>query len=219
MAERIAAVQDERAQKLEEEVQAFVPLRGDERALDIGTGAGAFALALAPHVAEVVGVDVVPELLEQARRRAPANAEFVEADGVKLPFERDSFHISGTVRTLHHVPRPELIVAEMVRVTRIGGYLLIVDQIAPNDPLEALEIDRFERARDPSHTRTLPDTDMRQLAEMNGLVLIRSRFEDESRDVDSYLDLAGCEGDERDRAHALAPRGYVVTIGWYLFRI
>ena len=50
---------------------AAADAEGDERALDVGTGAGAFALALAPLVREVVGVDLVPELLEQARARAP----------------------------------------------------------------------------------------------------------------------------------------------------
>jgi SAM-dependent methyltransferase len=217
-AETIAALTDERAAGLAEQVARFVPLTGDERVLDVGTGAGALAFALAPRVREVVGVDVVPELLEQARRRAPANVELLEADGTQLPFERGSFDLSGTLRTLHHVPRPELVMAELARVTRLGGHVLVVDQIAPVDPLAALEVDRFERARDPSHTRALPDTDVRQLAEANGLVLLQARFDDEPRDLDRYLDLADCHGPERERAVALAPAGYTATIGWYLFR-
>src|SRR5437868_8953870 len=58
-AERVAAKQDEEAAELAEKVRAFVLARGDERALDVGTGAGALALALAPIVGEVVGVDRV----------------------------------------------------------------------------------------------------------------------------------------------------------------
>jgi len=166
-AARLAARQDARAAGLAEEVRRFVLPRGDERALDVGTGAGALALALAPLVREVVGVDPVPELLTLARERAAglANVELVEGDGTALPFEDFSFDLSGTLRTLHHVHRPELIVAELVRVTRPGGRVLVVDQLAPSDPLEALTVDRFERARDPGHERLLPDGDLRQLFE------------------------------------------------------
>ncbi len=217
-AELIAERQAERADALAARIRDFVPLTGDERALDVGTGAGALAYALAPLVREVVGVDVVPELLEQARARAPENATFLEGDMTALEFGDFSFDIAGTVRTFHHVARPELAMAELTRVTRPRGTLLVVDQIAPNDPLAALELDRFEQARDPSHTRTLPDVDLRQLFEANGLVLVRSEFTQESRELEPYLDLAGCEGPARDHARALAPPNYGVTIGWYLLR-
>ena len=220
-ADRLAARQDERAAQLAETVSAFLLPRGDERAVDVGTGAGALALALAPLVREVVGVDRVPELLDQARERAAGrpNVTFVEGDAARLPFDDFSFDLAATLRTLHHVPRPEVVLAELVRVTRPGGRLLVIDQIAPVDPLAALAVDRFERARDPGHTRLLPDIDLRQLFEANGLVLVRDRRETERRPLDAYLDLAGCTGPDRERAAALAPEGpdaYTAQVGWYL---
>jgi ubiquinone/menaquinone biosynthesis C-methylase UbiE len=217
-ADRVAALQDARAAELEERVVRFIAPSGDERALDSGTGSGALAFALAPHVREVVGVDLVPELLEQARARAERfpNVSFVEGDANNLPFEYASFDLVGTQRTLHHIARPELAVAELTRVTRPRGRLLVVDQIAPVDPLVALELNRFERARDPSHTRTLADIDLRHLFESNGLVLLRAEYERERRDLDAYLDLAGCEGEARQRAATLAPPDYAADIGWYL---
>jgi SAM-dependent methyltransferase len=217
-AERIAALQDARAAALEETIVRFVAPGGDERALDSGTGSGALAFALAPHVREVVGVDLVPELLEQARKRAERvpNVTFVEGDATKLPFGYGEFDLAGTLRTLHHMARPELAMAELVRVTRARGRVLVVDQIAPVDPAGAAELNRFERARDPTHTRTLADVDLRGLFESNGLVLVRAEYERESRDLDSYLDLAGCEGEARERARTLAPPGYTADIGWYL---
>ena len=217
-AERVAALQDARAASLEQDILRFVAPSGDERALDSGTGSGALAFALAPHVREVVGVDIVPELLEQARKRAERfpNVTFVEGDSTKLPFEYGSFDLAGTLRTLHHIARPELAMAELVRVTRPRGRVLVVDQIAPVDPLAAAELNRFERARDPSHSRALADVDLRGLFESNGLVLIRAEYEREPRELDAYLDLAGCEGEAREQAENLAPPGYTAELGWYL---
>ena len=217
-AERIGELQDARAASLEKDILRFVAPSGDERALDSGTGSGALAFALAPYVREVVGVDIVPELLEQARKRAERfpNVSFVEGDSTRLPFEYASFDLAGTLRTLHHIARPELAMAELVRVTRPGGRVLVVDQIAPVDPLAAFELNRFERARDPSHTRALADIDLRHLFESNGLVLLRAEYEREPRDLDAYLDLAGCDGEARDLAETLAPPGYTAELGWYL---
>jgi len=222
-ADRFAARQDERAEELAAKVHAFVLPRGEERALDAGTGAGALAFALAPHVREVVGVDRVPELLARARERAAVfdNVTFVEADITKLPFDDSSFDLAVTLRPLHHVPRPELVIAELVRITRPGGVVVVIDQIAPVDPLVALAVDRFERARDPGHARLLPEIDLRHLFEANGLVLIRQRHEVERRALDAYLELAGCVGEQRERALALAPEGterYTAELGWYLLR-
>ena len=78
----------------------------------------------------------------------------------------------------------------------------------------------FERARDPSHTRTLADADLRGMFEANGLVLLRSEVEREEEDVGEYLDRAGCVGEAREEALAVAPaRGsYVKEVGWYLLR-
>jgi SAM-dependent methyltransferase len=218
-AEQVAAHQDARAAELAERVQAFVLPQGNERAIDVGCGAGALALGLAPLVREVVGVDRVQELLELARQRAPGNARFVEGDATSLPFDTASFDLAGTLRVLHHVRRPELVIEELARVARPGGRVLVIDQLAPVDPLEAYPVDRFERARDPSHTRLLPEIDLRQLFEANGLVLLRSRQDEERRELGAYLDLAGCEGEAREAALGLAPHGrdaYRAALGWYL---
>ena len=167
-----------------EQVRTFIAPSGEERALDSGTGAGTLALALAPLVREVVGVDLVPELLERARDGAPKNVTFVEGDATKLPFESGSFDLSCSRRTLHHIARPERAVSELARVTAPGGRVFVDDQIAPVDPLVALDLDRFERARDPSHTRTLPDTDLRSLFDANELVLQRTHFQTHTRELD-----------------------------------
>lgn len=218
-ANRAAARQDSRAARLAKDVRDFVRPRGDERVLDVGTGAGALALALAPFVREVVGLDPVRELLDLARERAAPNSEFVEGDGTALPFPDGDFDLAGTHRTLHHVGRPDLVVAELTRVTRPGGRVLAVDQLAPADPDEAAALHEFETVRDPAHVRLLSDAELRELFAANGLDVLRERREEAGRELSPYLDLAGCEGDRRTRAEALAAghAGLLVEeVGWYL---
>jgi ubiquinone/menaquinone biosynthesis C-methylase UbiE len=217
---RLAELEESRREAVRERIRRFVNPRGDERVLDAGTGTGALAFAIAPLVREVVGVDLVPEMLAEARQRAGEfpNVSFVEGDVTSLPPGLGSFDLGASVRTLHHVARPELAVAELTRATLPDGHLLVADQIAPVDPLVAFELNRFERARDPSHTRALADVDLRHLFESNGLVLLRAEFEREERELSSYLDRAGCEGEARERALQIAPghEVYSVEIGWYL---
>jgi SAM-dependent methyltransferase len=217
-ATQLAELEESRRADLTEHVRRFVRPSGDERALDAGTGTGALAFALSPHVREVVAVDREPELLAQARARAGPfpNVAFVEGDATRLELESSSFDLAGCARTLHHVRRPELVVAELARLTRPGGHVLVIDQIAPADPLVALDMDRFERARDSSHERLLADVDVRLLLEANDLVVTRTEFGEERRDLERYLDLAGCTGEARERATALAPPNYTALVGWYL---
>ena len=215
-AERRAERQRARAAELAALLDELLPLAGDERVLDVGTGAGAFAFAVAPRVREVVAVEPDEELAARARADAPANVEVVVGDGEHLQLESFGFDVSGCVRVLHHTRRPELMVAELVRMTRPGGTILVADQLAPVDPLAAFELNRFERARDASTTRVLSDGDLRALFDANNLVLRRERIVHEQRDLESYLDLAGCEGPERERARSLAPTGYEAVVGWYV---
>ncbi len=217
---RAAVAERERRgrERLRADLRSFLPLRGDERVLDSGAGTGALAFAIAPLVREVIAVDLVPELLDEGRRAGGEfpNVTFVEGDATALDLATGSFDLAACLRTLHHVDRPELAVAELARVTRPGGLVLVVDQIAPPDPFAAARLDRFERARDSSHTRLLPDVDVRALLEANGLVLCASRQVAEQREIDAYLDLAGCHGPARDAAVAAAPPDLEATVGWYL---
>jgi len=214
--DRRAALQAERAAALEAHLDDLLPLQGDERVLDVGAGTGAFAFAVAPRAREVVALEVDGEVAERAKADAPSNVQVVVGDGEHLPFDDFEFDVAATLRTLHHTQRPELLVAELTRVTKPGGTILVVDQLAPNEPLASIELTRFEHARDPSTTRLLADVDMRGLFDSNNLVLRRQEVMRETRDIEAYLDLAGCEGPQREHARNLAPRGYEAIVGWYV---
>ena len=214
------ALQEERAEELAQRLRRLLgPTSGQELALDSGCGTGALSVALAPLVGEVVGVDPNAGYLEAARRVAPENVRFVEGDAMALPFDYGMFDIAGCLRLLHHVRRPELAVSELARVTRLGGRVLIMDQLGSVDPLRSLEQDRFERIRDPSHQRLLPDADIRGFLDANDFVLISSEVSRQRIDLERYLDLAGVEEEQRVPIRGLAPGAvYDVELGWYVAR-
>jgi ubiquinone/menaquinone biosynthesis C-methylase UbiE len=164
-----------RSDRLAARVGRLLTLRGDEHVLDAGAGAGALAYALAPRVRDVIAVDIAP----QPRDEAISNVAFLEGDVTALPFGQGEFDLVGAVMLLHHVKWPETAMAELTRVTRLGGTLPVVDHVAPADPLAALELNRVERARDPSIARILSEADLRGLFEQNGLVVTRDELRDE----------------------------------------
>jgi SAM-dependent methyltransferase len=214
------ALQEERAPDLANRVRTLLgPFSGSELALDSGCGTGALAFALAPLVGEVVGVDTRADFLEAARTVAPENVRFVEADSTALPFDYGEFDIAGSMRLLHHVRRPELAISELARVTRPGGRILVMDQLGSVDPLRSLDQDRFERLRDPTHQRLLPDADIRGFLDANDLILVTSEVTPRQVDLERYLELAGMPEEDRVGIRGLAPGAtYDVELGWYVAR-
>jgi ubiquinone/menaquinone biosynthesis C-methylase UbiE len=100
-----------------------------ERALDVGTGTGAGARVLADRFpqAEVVGVDVAPAMLEEARRLAPG-LSFVEGDAADLPFAGDSFDLVANANMIPFLD-------EVARVLRPGGWTLYAFSAGPETPI------------------------------------------------------------------------------------
>jgi len=214
------ALQEERAADLSDRIGRLLgPFTGSEVALDAGCGTGSVAFALAPHVAEVVGVDTHVDYLEAGRVSSPANVRLVEGDVMELPFGYAEFDLACCHRVLHHVRMPALAVSELARVTRPGGKIFIADQLGSVDPLVSLEMDRFERQRDPTHQRLLPEADIRGFLDANDLVLLTSEVTRESVDLERRLELAGFDDEERARIRGPAPATpYDVEVGWYVSR-
>ena len=102
------------------------------RILDIGCGTGIFAERIREAVptAEVVGIDLVDGMLAKGRTRWRRHAESVfpvQADSERLPFERGTFDVVTCANSFHHYPHQRRAIAEMRRVLRSHGRLLLVD--------------------------------------------------------------------------------------------
>ena len=214
------ALQERRSADLAQRVRRLLgPFTGNEAALDAGCGTGSVAFALAPHVAEVVGVDTRVDYLDAARANAPENTRFVDGDVMELPFGYAEFDLVCCHRVLHHVRRPELAVAELARVARPGGKVFIADQLGSVDPLVSYEMDRFESLRDATHERLLPEADIRGYLDANDLLLLSSEVTREKVDLEERLELAGFDEEEKLRIRGPAPaRPYEIEVGWYVSR-
>jgi SAM-dependent methyltransferase len=103
------------------------------RLLDVACGAGQIAIPAARAGAHVTGVDIATNSLEQARARAQAEgleARFDEADAELLPYEDASFDVVVSLIGAMFAPQPEQVAAEMVRVCRPGGRIVMANWTA-----------------------------------------------------------------------------------------
>ena len=139
------------------------------RVLEVGCGTGAVSRVVAtwPGVSAVVGVDPSPVFVAKARELARdlPSVRFERADGRSLPFEDACFEAVVFHTTLCHVPEPEVMLHEAVRVLRPGGCVAVFEgdyatatlATRPDDPLEACA-DAFREGfvYDPWLVRRLP---------------------------------------------------------------
>jgi SAM-dependent methyltransferase len=135
----------------EARLERLLPLRGDERVLEVGPGT-------LPAATVVHGID---------------------QDFTTLPYGGGDFDVAASLWTVRRTRRPELLVAELARVTKAAGWILVVDRIAPVDPLAALDLNRAAREEDPTVTRVLAEGDLRALFDANNLTLRREEVVDE----------------------------------------
>lgn len=116
---------------------AAADLAAGDRALDCCTGTGDLALALAQRVTpsgSVVGVDFAEEMLAQARAKAAARGatvDFRQADALDLPFPDDAFDAATVAFGIRNVSDLDRGIAEMVRVVRPGGRVVILEITTP----------------------------------------------------------------------------------------
>lgn len=154
------------AAALEALVKAAGPTINDA-SLDVACGPGTVVAEFAKHVRHATGLDATEAMLEQARKlgaiRALENVSWRRGDVCALPFENAVFDIVSCRFAFHHFEEQARAFAEMERVCRPGGRIVLCDAVASDEPAKAAAFNAMERFRDPS------TIEFRTLASLTGL--------------------------------------------------
>jgi ubiquinone/menaquinone biosynthesis C-methylase UbiE len=146
-------------------------LTPDLDVLDVACGPGILACTLAGLTCHVTGIDITPAMIDQARARQARtglhNLTWHVGDATALPFEDDQFARVITRYSFHHMPDPATTLAEMKRVCRADGRIVLID--ATPSPQTQQAYDAMERLRDPSHTSALTLDQLQQIGRETGL--------------------------------------------------
>jgi ubiquinone/menaquinone biosynthesis C-methylase UbiE len=166
------------AQRRDSGLAWLEPLRPDMIVLDAACGAGHLAEQVAPHVRQVVALDLTPALLRLAADRLRAadvpNVLLQEGNAGRLPFADGSFDLVLCRAAVHHFPDPRRTLAELARVCRPGGRVAVSDMVAPGPEVRD-RFDELHRRMDPSHARTLLQSELADLlsSTVGPLALVR----------------------------------------------
>ena len=147
--------------------------------LDLGTGSGflAFPIAQSNGDCKVFGLDIAVRTLAHNREKASVmnlkNLSFIDYDGIRFPFEDNSFEYVVTRYALHHFPDIEQTFMEIRRVLKTGGILLISDP-TPNAIDKIRFVDTFMQMKDDGHVKFYLKSEFLEISGRNGLQLTAS---------------------------------------------
>jgi ubiquinone/menaquinone biosynthesis C-methylase UbiE len=161
-------------------VVALAEPKPDDVALDIATGAGHTALALAPYVHSVTAYDLTEPMLAETRRNAAAkglaNVTTKQGAAESLPFPDASFDIAIVRQAPHHYADVPAAVKEMARVVKPGGRVIVIDSASPDDDTLDREWNHIEKLRDPSHVRNYRPSEWHAFVAGTGLRITLEEF-------------------------------------------
>jgi len=157
-------------------VEAVDPKPGG-RVLEVACGPGFLALAFAQRCREAVGLDLTEAPLAIAeknrRQQGLSNVRFQRGDADRLPFADGDFDVVVCRFAFHHLEEPARVLGEMARVCCRQGKVAVEDLVSSEHRARGDYHNRFERLRDPSHTRALAPTELLGMFRAAGLELER----------------------------------------------
>jgi SAM-dependent methyltransferase len=187
-------------------VEAARPQPSDV-SLDVACGPGSVVAAFAGHVRRAEGLGATAAMLEEARRLAArqglANVAWHQGDAYALPFADAAFDIVSCRYAFHHMEVPARALAEMVRVARPGGRIVVCDALASDDPAKAAALNAMERHRDPSTVEFRPLAALLCLFAAAGLPEPAVRRYEVPAERERLIAMAYPAGDDRARLRAM----------------
>ena len=175
-------------------IQLIVDTAGttaSDTVLDVACGPGLVACAFARTAKYVTGIDLTPAMLDQGRELAAkeglGNVGFEQGDVLPLPYADASFSIVVSRFAFHHFPDPAAVLAEMRRVCRPAGRVVVADLMASSDPAKAAAFHRMEMLRDASHARALTIDELRGLFRAVGFAAPAEAYWNMEIDVEDLL--------------------------------
>lgn len=178
----------------------------EDVALDVATGTGNTALALAPRVKHVTGLDVAARMLEQARQRAEdegiGNASFFEGSAEDLPFPGSSFDLVTSRHAPHHFRDVQRFLLEVARVLKPGGRFVLADQVTLEARNQAW-VDSYQRTRDLSHFAQRTVIEWQRLAREAGLTWVKDQIVPYRLEFPWWTSMAGCSAEQVSSLRAL----------------
>jgi ubiquinone/menaquinone biosynthesis C-methylase UbiE len=182
-------------------IAGHIDVPAGARILDVAGGTGQVGRHLARDGATAVIVDLTDAMLaaglRSVREEGRDDVVFVRGDATALPFPDDEFDVVVSRFALHHMDDPASAIAEMARVCGPGGSVTLIDMVAGGP-----RHDELERLRDPSHTRALPEDELRGLFAAASREVRHEAEWEQAMPVEPWLDQAETPDEERDRIRA-----------------
>lgn len=210
----------------------------DWQVLDVATGTGHTAFAFAPYVAEVVALDLTPQMLEEARKLAAGrgidNVRLVQGDIHELPFDDETFDdgvydLVTCRRAAHHFSDIQFAIEEMVRVLKPGGLLLIDDRSVAEDDFVDSIMNRLDWLHDESHVHEYRPSEWQSMLEAAGCQVVAVEPYIQHRPIRSLTDrvmphnaaeihriFQGLAPEQRERLAVEEKDGELFSNHWYV---
>lgn len=189
-----------------------------KRILDVATGGGHTALAMARRGAWTVAGDLTLRMLHAARQniaaKEVAGVVYTQLDAEQLPFAPDCLDAVTCRIAPHHFPDVALFVRECARVTKPGGMVGIVDQLSPGDPKTARYVNAFEKLRDPSHVWAYSESEWKGFFTGAGLEILHFEAFDTTHALTPWAERMGNDEQTILRLRAMLVRAPDPVAAW-----
>ncbi|MEI7475057.1 MAG: methyltransferase domain-containing protein [bacterium] len=155
-----------------------VELNKEDNVLDVACGPGIVGCAFAEIAKKITGIDLTPDMITKAQQlqsdKGLNNISWDIGDVYNLPYKNNTFNKVISRYAFHHFINPELVLNEMIRVSKENGIICVAD--AATSPEKNNAYNQVEKLRDPSHTRALTIYELEKLFIDKGFSDIKIAF-------------------------------------------